>query len=60
MQLGIGAKKKARKSLVNHSKKAGLKIHLLFLGKFELMMLWMLRAGTEINIADIFATGRYC
>jgi large subunit ribosomal protein L3 len=57
VQLGIETKKKARKSLVNHSKKAGLTNTPAFLREIRVDDVVDVTAGTEINPADIFAPG---
>lgn len=57
VQLGIETKKKARKSLVNHSKKAGLTNTPAFLKEIRVDDVTNVTAGTAINPADIFAAG---
>ncbi|MGA2911102.1 MAG: 50S ribosomal protein L3 [Candidatus Levyibacteriota bacterium] len=57
VQLGIETKKKARKSLVNHSKKAGLTNTPAFLREIRVDDITDVTAGTEINPAEIFAAG---
>jgi large subunit ribosomal protein L3 len=57
IQLGIETKKKARKSLVNHSKKAGLENTPAFLREIRVDDVTDATAGTQINPADIFAPG---
>ena len=57
VQLGIETKKKARKSLVNHSKKAGLTNTPAFLREIRVDDVTDVTAGTAINPADIFAAG---
>jgi large subunit ribosomal protein L3 len=57
LQLGIETKKKARKSLVNHSKKAGLTNTPAFLREIRVDDIVDATAGTQINPADIFAPG---
>jgi large subunit ribosomal protein L3 len=57
VQLGIETKKKARKSLVNHGKKAGLENTPAFLREIRVDDIVDATAGTQINPADIFAPG---
>src|ERR1035437_6840711 len=57
VQLGIEIKKKPRKSLLNHSKKAGLTNTPAFLREIRVDDIEGATAGTEINPADIFAVG---
>jgi large subunit ribosomal protein L3 len=57
VQLGIEIKKKAKKSLVNHSKKAGLENTPAFLREIRVDDVTDATAGTQINPADIFAPG---
>jgi large subunit ribosomal protein L3 len=57
LQLGIETKKKARKSLVNHSKKAGLTNTPAFFREIRVDDVVDVTAGTQINPADIFVPG---
>jgi large subunit ribosomal protein L3 len=57
LQLGIETKKRAKKSLANHSKKAGLTNTPAFLREVRVDDVEGAVAGTEINAADVFAVG---
>lgn len=57
LQLGIEAKKKARKSLINHSKKAGLEKVPAFFREVRVDDVEGVQAGSEVNIADVFTAG---
>lgn len=57
LQLGIGIKKKARKSLENHSKKAGLKNTPRFFKEIKVDSVEEAVAGVEINISEVFQPG---
>jgi large subunit ribosomal protein L3 len=57
VQLGIETKKKPSKSLLNHSKKAGIDHTPAFLREIRVDDVTDVTAGTEINPADIFAPG---
>ena len=57
LQLGIETKKKAKKALMGHSKKAGLTNTPAFLREVRVDDVEGAVAGTEINAADVFAVG---
>jgi large subunit ribosomal protein L3 len=57
VQLGIETKKKAKKALVGHSTKAGLKNTPAFLREIRLEDVADAVVGTEINPAEVFAAG---
>lgn len=57
LQLGIDIKKKANKSLVNHSKKAGLKHTPRFFKEIRVEEVGEIAPGTEINVSEIFQPG---
>jgi large subunit ribosomal protein L3 len=57
VQLGIETKKKAKKALQGHSKKAGLENTPAFLREIRVDDVVDVTAGTQINPADIFAPG---
>lgn len=57
LQLGIDIKKKANKSLVNHSKKAGLKHTPRFFKEIRVEEVGEIAPGTEINVSEIFQAG---
>jgi len=57
IQLGIGDNKKAKKRIVNHSKKAGLNTTPRFLKEIKVENLEGITLGSEINVAEIFEAG---
>jgi large subunit ribosomal protein L3 len=57
IQLGIETKKKAKKALMGHSKKAGLTNTPAFLREVRVDDIQDAVAGTEINAAEIFTAG---
>jgi large subunit ribosomal protein L3 len=57
LQLGIETKKKANKSLINHSKKAGLEKTSRFLKEVRIDDVESIQLGSEINVAEVFAPG---
>ncbi len=57
LQLGIGINNKAKKRIINHSKKAGLKETPRFLKEIAAEDLEGVTAGMEINAAEVFAPG---
>ena len=57
LQLGIETKKKAKKAQANHSKKAGLTNTPAFLREVRVDDVTDVKAGTEINPAEVFAAG---
>lgn len=57
IQLGIDIKKKANKSLVNHSKKAGLKHTPRFFKEIRVENVEEITPGTEINVSEVFQAG---
>lgn len=57
VQLGIETKKKAKKALVGHSTKAGLKNTPAFLREIRLDDVTDATVGAEINPAEVFAAG---
>jgi large subunit ribosomal protein L3 len=57
LQLGIETKKRAKKSLANHSKKAGLTNTPAFLREVRVDDVEGAIAGTEINPAEVFEVG---
>lgn len=57
LQLGIGTNKKAKKRIVNHTKKAGLSNTPRFLKEIEVDDTEGAVLGSEINFKEIFAPG---
>lgn len=57
LQLGIGTNKKAKKRIVNHSKKAGLENTPRFLKEIIVDDVEGATLGSEINFKEIFAPG---
>ncbi len=57
IQLGIGNKKRSKKSIVEHSKKAGLTNTPRFFREVRVDDLEGVVLGSEVNIADVFAPG---
>ena len=57
LQLGIETKKKANKSLINHSKKAGLENTPRFLKEVGINDVEGVQLGSEVNVAEVFAPG---
>ncbi len=57
LQLGIETKKKAKKTLANHSKKAGLEKTPAFLREIRVEDIEGATPGAEIAIADVFTPG---
>lgn len=57
LQLGIGTNKKAKKRIVNHTKKAGLENAPRFLKEIEVDDTEGAVLGSEINFKEIFAPG---
>ena len=57
IQLGIDIKKKANKSLVNHSKKAGLTHTPRFFKEIRVENVEEITPGIEINVSEVFQAG---
>jgi large subunit ribosomal protein L3 len=57
LQLGIGINKKAKRSIVNHGKKAGLTMTPRFFKEVRVNDVVDAVSGTEINVSDIFVPG---
>lgn len=57
LQLGIDTKKKSVKSIVNHSKKAGLEQTPRFFKEIRVETTQDIILGSEINISDVFNPG---
>ena len=57
LQLGIETKKKARKSIVNHGKKAGLKNTPRFFREIRVEDTEGATLGAEVNIKEVFTAG---
>ena len=57
LQLGIGINKKAKKRIVNHSKKAGLTNTPAFFREIKVDDVTDAISGTEIKIEEVFAPG---
>jgi large subunit ribosomal protein L3 len=57
LQLGIGINKKAKKAIVNHGKKAGLKQTPRFFREVRVDDVVDATSGTQINVSDVFVPG---
>ncbi|MBI3984460.1 MAG: 50S ribosomal protein L3 [Candidatus Levybacteria bacterium] len=57
LQLGIGTNKKAKKRIVNHTKKAGLENTPRFLKEIKVETTEGATLGSEVNYKEIFAPG---
>lgn len=57
IQIGIGTNKKANKTKLNHSKKAGLEIAARFFKEITVDNTEGAELGSKLNISDIFAPG---
>ena len=57
LQLGLEIKKRAKKSAVNHSKKAGLEHTPRFFREIRLDDVEGASLGSQINVSDVFAPG---
>jgi large subunit ribosomal protein L3 len=57
LQLGMGISKKAKKAIVNHSKKAGLEQTPRFFREIRVDDVADATSGTAINVSDVFTPG---
>jgi large subunit ribosomal protein L3 len=57
LQLGIGINRKAKKTISNHSKKAGLTNTPAFFREIKVDDVADVTSGTEINVSEVFAPG---